>query len=330
MTDNRPDWMGWLSLTQSGVHVTGSMISVAPDGRGSTKATTETVTGTADGGSAVSLTTGSVLGTTGRTFSGRRAGDQVTLTYADSTGQLQAAVYRAAAQATFNAALTSWQAQLAQAKADADRAAADKKATDDRNAALAQAVIDRSRELQGWISFISDGTRNRIDGIARAKSDLQGAQTSVGTLRTHLAQLRTDATEPLSQYQACETVRYDYVNAMGYDFNDSLPYDRNNFATEATTLATNLTYVDQRVAQTQQAAAALASAIAASPLRVTGVLSPGDEQTTVDTYRTTAASVTKQLADLRVTDASIYATAQDLMAQGQAVWDTVKANHRCS
>src|SRR5579859_4357100 len=38
MTDNRPYWMGWLSLTQSGVTVTGSMISVEPDGKGSTTA----------------------------------------------------------------------------------------------------------------------------------------------------------------------------------------------------------------------------------------------------------------------------------------------------
>jgi hypothetical protein len=306
------------------------MINVEPDGKGSTKATTETVNGTTDGKLVVSLTTGSFLGTTGLTFSGRRSGDQITLTYADKTGQLQAAVYGAAAQATFNASLTSWQTQLAQAKADADQAAADKKATDARNNALAQAVIDRSRGLQDMISLLAGGTRNRINGVAQAASDLQGAQGVLGSLRTHLALVRTDATEPLSQYQACNVVRYDFVNTMGYDFNNSLSYDRNNFAAEAATLATNLTAIEQRVAETKQAAAALGYAIAASPLRVTGVLSPGDEQTTIDTYRATATAVAKQLVDLRATDASIYATAQDLMAQGQSIWNTVKANHRCS
>jgi len=330
MTDQRPNWMGWLSLTQSGVTVSGSMINVVPDGKGTTKATANAVTGTTDGGSALSLTTGSFLGTTSVSFSGRRTGDQIALTYADGTGQLQTATYRAASQAAFNDALSAWQLELTIAKAASDKAAADKKARDDRNAALAQAVRDRSADLQSLITLLSNGTSNRKGQIADAASDIKGEQSDLAALQSDLATLQKDSREPLDQYSACVAVRYDYNTSMGYDFNTALAYDRNAFTKVAQTIDTNLSAVDQRVAETQQAARALAAAIAASPLVVTGVLRPGDEQATIDTYRATAASVATQLASLRTTDASTYTAAQNLMSQGLSIWNTVKANHGCS
>ncbi len=330
MTDNRPYWMGWLALPQSGVSVTGSMITVEPDGKGSTKATTATVNGTTDGGSVVSLTTGSFLGTTGLTFSGRRSGDEMTLTYADKTGQLQAPVYRAVSQAAFNDALSSWQAQLAAAKGDADRAAAEKKATDDRNAGLAQAVKDRSNDLRSWISNLTSYNSRLLNDIASAKDHVNGGeQDALKTLQGQLVTLRKDSTEPLSQYQACSSVSYEFNSSMNYTFSSSLAYSRNQFASVATGLDTALAAVGDRIRSAQNASKALGTAIAASPLGVTGVASPGDEAQVIKTYSATADSVTKQLADLRATDAATYAAAQNLVAQGQAIWNTVKANHRC-
>jgi hypothetical protein len=330
MTDNRPNWIGWLALTQTGTSVSGSLITVDPDGKGSTIADTLTVTGSTDGANAVSLTTGSVFGTTGTSISGRRSGDQITLSYPNKTGQLQAAVYRAASQAAFNQLLADWQAQLGAAKADADRAAAAQKAINDRNAALAQAVRDRSADLKSLISLLASGTSTRKEQIASAVYDINGEQADLTHLQSDFNVLQSDAKEPIDQYKACVTVSYDFNVTMGYDFNTALGYDRGQFATVATTLQTNLGAVDQRTADIQAAAAALAAAITASPLTVTGVLAPGDEKATLDTYRATAASVTTQLATLRATDASTYASAANLLAQGQIIWNTVKAKHGCS
>ncbi|MBI3522037.1 MAG: hypothetical protein HY071_02910 [Chloroflexi bacterium] len=330
MTDQRPYWMGWISLTQSGTSVSGSLISVEPDGKGNTKATTNPVTGTTDGGSALTITTGSFLGTTGISFSGRRSGDQIALTYPDKTGQLQTATYRAASQAAFNDALTAWQLELALAKTAADRAAADKKAQDDRNAALVQAVRDRSAELQSMINQLNSGTANRKSQILDAASSIKGEQSDLTQLQADFATFQKDSREPLDKYGACTTARYDFMTSMAYDFNTSLVYDRNSFARVAQTITTNLSVIEQRVAETQQAAKALADAIAASPLSVSGVLAPGVEQATIDTYRSTATSVATQLASLRATDASVFASAQDVMNQAQAIWNTVKANHGCS
>jgi hypothetical protein len=330
MADNRPYWMGWLALTQSGVTVTGSMITVDPDGKGGTKADTETVTGTTDGGLAVSLTTGSVLGTTGSTFNGRRNKDDVTLTWADKTGKIQSAVYRAAARDGFNSALGAWQAQLAGAKADADRTAAEQKAIADRNAALAQAVRARSSELQDALSGMATGTTNRKNGITSASTYVAAERTALTTLQANLTKVQTDAKEPLDYYKACFTVRYDYEDTMGYTFDSTLGYQRDRFADISKDLTTNLGFVDQRVTEAQKAVGALAAAIAASPLRVTGVLAPGDEKATIDAYRATAATVTTQLADLRTQDSALYTAAQNLMAQGLAVWNTVKTSHRCT
>jgi len=330
MADNRPYWMGWLALTQSGVTVTGSMITVDPDGKGGTKADTETVTGTTDGGLAVSLTTGSVLGTTGSTFNGRRNQDDVTLTWADKTGKIQSAVYRAAARDAFNGALGAWQGQLAAAKADADRTAAEQKAIADRNAALAQAVRARSSELQDALSAMATGTTNRKNGIATASNYIAAERTVLTALQSNLTKLQTDAMEPLDYYKACFTVRYDYEDTMGYTFDSSLGYERDRFADISKELATNLGFVDQRVTEAQKAVAALAAATAASPIRITGVLGPGDEKATIDAYRATAATVTTQLADLRTQDSAVYTAAQNLMAQGLTLWNAVKTNHRCT
>jgi hypothetical protein len=330
MADNRPYWMGWLALTQSGVTVNGSMITVDPDGKGGTKADTETVTGTTDGGLAVSLTTGSVLGTTGSTFNGRRNNNDVTLTWADKTGKIQSAVYRAAARDAFNSALGAWQAQLAGAKADADRTAAEQRAIADRNAALAQAVRDRSRDLQDDLSAMATGTTNRKNGIASASNYVAAERTALTTLQSNLTKLQTDAKEPLDYYKACFTVRYEYFDTMGYTFDSTLGYQRDRFADTSKDLTANLGFVDQRVTEAQKAVSALAAAIAMSPLRVTGVLAPGDEKATIDTYRATAATVTTQLADLRTQDSALFTAAQNLMAQGLTLWNTVKTNHRCT
>jgi hypothetical protein len=306
------------------------MIDVEPDGSGSTKATNRTVTGVTDGGLAVSLTTGSFLGTAGVTMNGRREGDRVTLNYADKTGKIQSPVYRAASRDAFNLALASWQEELASAKTGADRTAAEQKAIADRNAALAQAVRDRSRDLENALSAMATGTTNRKNGIANASSYIGGERDASTTLQSNLTKLQMDAKEPLSYYQACSTVWYDFNITMDYTFNTTLDYQRSRFRDIAKELTTNLGFVDQRTSEAQAFVGTLAAAIAASPTRVTGVLLPGDEKATINTYRATAASVTTQLADLRGQEASVYAAAQSLMAQGQSIWNTVKANHRCT
>jgi hypothetical protein len=117
---------------------------------------------------------------------------------------------------------------------------------------------------------------------------------------------------------------------MDYSFNTTLDYQRSRFMDIGKELTTNLGFVDQRVSEAQAAARTLAAAIAASPIRVSSVLAPGDEKATIETYRATAATVTTQLADLRGQDVSIYAAAQNVMTQGQSIWNAVKTNHRCT
>ena len=177
---------------------------------------------------------------------------------------------------------------------------------------------------------MATGTANRKNGIANASSYIGGERTASTVLQSNLGNLQTDAKEPLSYYQACSTVWYDFNITMDYTFNTTLDYQRSRFTDIAKELTTNLGFVDQRVSEAQAAVKTLVAAIAASPIRVTGVLAPGDEKVTIDTYRATAASVTTQLADLRGQDGSIYAAAQNLMAQGQSIWNTVKANHHCT
>lgn len=329
MVDSRPIWMGWLSLTQTGKSVSGALTLAEPDGKGSTKATTHSVSGAIDGDS-LSLTTGMILGTVGMTFTGRRSNESVTLTYPSKTGELQAAPFRRASQAAFNEALAAWQQQLASAYADAERAAAAAKALAHRNASLAQVVKDRGADLRSAIAAVRTQTQRLNEQLADATTYSGRAQTAIKTLQSDLARVQRSASGTLDQYRACQTVRYDYEQSMGYTYNQTLGYERRQFANTVKELDTALGAVDARIASTERAATALVAAIANSPLRVDGTPAPGDEKQPIQAYRTTAATVAKELDTLRRLDITVLNAAQGLMGEGGAIWTRVKTAHKCA
>ena len=97
MADERPNDLNFLSLTQSGNTVTGYLTIVVPDGQGSTKAETISLQGTTDG-DAITLNANYFFGNA--VITGRRTGNQLVLSNATQSGQIESTVLTPASQAS--------------------------------------------------------------------------------------------------------------------------------------------------------------------------------------------------------------------------------------
>lgn len=112
MADDRPSYLHYLSLTQTGDMVNGYMIQVQPDQMGSTQGENISVHGNVDK-DAVTLMAKSFLELANVTMTGRRDGEQVILTYPTNSGTVASLVFVPASQNKFNEVVSVWQKQLA-------------------------------------------------------------------------------------------------------------------------------------------------------------------------------------------------------------------------
>ena len=99
--DARPSWMQYLSLTQTGPAVSGFLIVVRQAGSGTSSETHE-VSGSAESDSFTIRTTR--LGT----MTGRREGQNLAVTFPNSSGQVATTIFTPTSEASFNQALADW------------------------------------------------------------------------------------------------------------------------------------------------------------------------------------------------------------------------------
>lgn len=118
MVDKRPSDIDFLNLVQTGNTVRGYLIIITPNASvngsiptasGSTKSTTISLTGTADG-NAFYLSKTTLLNNW--EFTGRREGNQVILSYPSQSGQIGSRIMTPASQQEFNSLLYDWQGTL--------------------------------------------------------------------------------------------------------------------------------------------------------------------------------------------------------------------------
>ncbi|MGA7731497.1 MAG: hypothetical protein WCD37_09525 [Chloroflexia bacterium] len=310
MADERPTDVDFLSLTQSGVEVSGYLLVVTPDGNMSTKSTTIPLNGSADG-DVVTLNNPSTQGV----YTLRRSDNKLTLSYPSTKGQIGSRTLTPTSQEEFNNLLYTWQADLSTQKQFAEDFAA------------------KSKNLGDWINYIEymTGTFNKsieslrnilFQGLWSEASDIQG-------IRDALDQEKEEAAvRPMTCWQTTN-VAFHYNSNMKYYY-DQLGDHQDSFAKEVSSLETSLDQVAGYIAETQEAAKVLDEAIKNIPYSIDmdGPW-PGDEITPISNYQAAADAARSQLSDLKETDAANQTTADSLMAEGKSVLDDAEALVNC-
>lgn len=148
MADERPAWLGFLSLTQTGAAAAGYLLVVQPWKLGKTAGQTVPVHGNIDG-DAITLVASSLFNLANFTLSGSlQRNDQILLTAPTSSGYVETFQFVPASQNTFNTALAAWQQALASAYASQQQAEADATAQAKRQGAVVRANRTLSHALQ--------------------------------------------------------------------------------------------------------------------------------------------------------------------------------------
>lgn len=319
--DGRPNFIYFLSVTQTNNEVAGYLNNVRPDGRGGTQATTIPLNGTIDS-NVVTLYASS----TGRVYTlsrttGEDGGSRITFSFPTSSGGIAAEEVTPASQSDFNNLLSGWQASLSDEKQ------------------ITQDILAKSKKLGDWINYLNELTRsfNRAipsieEILDRSKNfstnytealDIQGMRAELSTLKEKAA------VRPMSCFDY-DSVDY-YYESEKYNY-DGLTKRRSEFAKEVSSLETSLSQVDAYVSETQDAAQVLEEAIQNSdyplPAGARGPW-PGDELTPISNYQAAADAAHNQLPALKATDAANQTIAASLMAEGKSVLDGAKALVNC-
>jgi PDZ domain len=110
MADQRPYYMDFLSLTQSGNEVNGFLTNITPDGRGGTHVNNIALKGTSDS-DAVTLSSSSIFG--GVVYTARLTDNQLTLSFPTNSGVVGVVTMTPASEIEFDGVLGLWQSDLA-------------------------------------------------------------------------------------------------------------------------------------------------------------------------------------------------------------------------
>ncbi len=318
MFDGRPDFIYFLSITQTGNEVAGFLNNVNPDGKGGTKATTLSLNGTTDS-DVVTLYASS----TGRVYTLSKTSAEdgslgFVFSFPTDSGQIAAHEVTPASQYEFNSLLATWQAAMS----DQEQ--------------VTQDILAKSKTLDEWINHIEQATGSFNDSIGSLQeilspginygnfytesSDIQGIRDELVTVKDKAAVKQMSCSD-------IESVDY-YYGSMKYNY-DELGKRRGEFAKEVSSLEASLSQVEAYITETQDAAQVLDEAIKNSAYPYGVEPFPGDELAPISSYQAAADAARNQLPDLKATDAANQTTADSLMAEGKSVLDGAKALVNC-
>lgn len=307
-SDSRPTEMLYLSLTQTGDIVSGSLIIVTPDGNGSTKSNTLPLRGTTDG-DAITLTADRLFGDL--VINGRKQGETIVLMFPTDSGNISTVAFAPTTDVDYNLLLSRWQEELA-------------------------AIHKESKRLTKLATALSgDVNAAKSTGITRNLTDIRSAlddeASALQHLEDNLAKLKYEASlRPMTCYQANSKVDYDYNSRMAYSYDSRLGYAHDKFKARLEELEERLSNVEPLVTKIKQEARALDQAIEDSKYPLPNLdIMPGDEAQALEHYKEVAASARNELPVLKATHSDILNEAKGIMREGEGILRATQASVRC-
>lgn len=318
VADNRPREILFLTLTQSGNTLAGSLTIVTPDSNGGTAAGTQDLTGIVDGDH-VDLKSYALH------FNGSRTGSTLLLSASTTNGYRVTYHFASKNEDAFNQVLTEWRRGLASAH---ERAIVEAAA----QASEREAITKLSHELTADINNIKN------TGIPTDLSDMEHAisdqRTAIEQMKNDLLALKRDAeATPMTCYQAYQVVGYDYSQKLGYDYRSTLGYSISTYQNAKGNLEKRLANVPDIVAKVTKDAAALQQALRTKRYQSpTPNVSPNDAKDLAVKYQAMASDAQSRLPQLQTEVDNIVEQAKQLIAEGKSVaqgaQSSVACNHR--
>lgn len=319
VADSRPHKIMHLVLTQTKDSVSGSLIIVMSDGRGSTKSDNLVLRGSTDG-NAITLISAKLLGDS--VINGRKQGEKIVLMFPTDSGSISNITFLSTTEDHFNQLLKQWQEELS-----INHSQQQKELTNIQNER--QKLTKLANALTEGINTVkSSRIRQNLDSL---KSALDYEQSVFHKLENDLAKLKLDASlRPMTCYQVNSVVDYDFNSIMMYSYDSNLGYAQSIFMDVLRELEDRLSNVEPLSTEIRQAAQAFNQAIKGSkyPLPELNTL-PGDEKRVLEQYQALAISVHNELTTLRAAHSDISNKAKEIMREGEVILNKTRALVRC-
>ncbi|MBP6367098.1 MAG: hypothetical protein KBA82_12470 [Nitrosomonas sp.] len=319
LADSRPHKIMHLVLTQTKDSVSGSLIIVMPNGRGSTKSNTLILRGTTDG-NAITLISTKFLEDS--VINGRKQREKIMLMFPTDSGSISNVTFLPATGDYYNLLLKQWQEELA---------AIHKQQQEELNA-----IQSEKQKLTKLAETLSDAINTakstRIkQNLDDLKSALEDEQFALQDLEDDFAELRGNASlRPMTCYQANSVVDYDYNSRMAHSYDSRLGYAHNEFMNQFEELEKRLLNVEPLATKIKQAAHALDQAIKDRKFSLPNLsVMPGDEKQVLEQYQVLATSASNDLLSLKAAHSGILSKAKEIMREGEKTLAKTQALVRC-
>lgn len=321
LADSRPDRMMYLVLTQTKNSVSGSLIIITPNSRGSTKSRALVLQGIADG-DAITLTSTRFLDDS-IVINGRKQRNTIMLMFPTDSGKILNIAFLPTAEDRYNQLLNQWQEEL------------------EVNYRLLQAESANAQKEKEKLTKLADDLSNAINSIKSSlieqnfedlKFALENEQFALENLENDLFDLKRNATvRPMTCYQANFVVSFDFNSRMAYSYNSKLGYASNTYSNRLKELEERLSNVESLSTEAREKAQRLALAIESSkyPLSKLRVL-PGDEEEALVQYQKLADLARQELPFLKATHLDILDKAKEIMKEGELILKETQALIRCN
>ena len=319
LADSRPHKIMHLVLTQTKDSVSGSLIIVMPNGRGSTKSNTLILRGTTDG-NAITLISTKFLEDS--VINGRKQREKIMLMFPTDSGSISNVTFLPATGDYYNLLLKQWQEELATSHKRQQRELTAIQSEKQKLTKLAETLSDSINTAK------STRIKQNLDDL---KSALKDEQFALQDLEDDFAELRGNASlRPMTCYQANSVVDYDYNSRMAHSYDSRLGYAHNEFMNQFEELEKRLLNVEPLATKIKQAAHALDQAIKDRKFSLPNLsVMPGDEKQVLEQYQVLATSASNDLLSLKAAHSGILSKAKEIMREGEKTLAKTQALVRC-
>lgn len=315
VADNRPHSIYYLKLTQTRESVSGSLMRVTPNNKGSTQSTIRQLTGTTDGAS-ITLISNQLFEKL--IINGVKDGKSIVLAFPNDSGSLVNITFKPGTDTEYNSMLKQWQIELSAIQIERDSINSEHRHLRKLSETLAE-------EIKRY-----KGSTIKAD-IDRIKSALNDEIHYYNDLEMYFADMAHDASvQPMSCHQAHGVVVSAFNSALTYQYNRLIGYNYNEYIVETNQLEQKLSNVDIFIEQTSQVAREFEQSIKnhKHPLPNLSVL-PRDEIPVINQYRQLVDSARQELNTMKTIHSDILNKARKLMVEAEALVNKTVSLVRC-
>ena len=315
VADNRPYEILYLTLTQPGTGLSGSLTIVTPDGKGSTKAKTQEISGIMDG-------THLDLKSYALHFDGNRTGSTLLLSISTTTGDRITYHFMPTTEDVFNKMLSEWRRTLSESYA--------REVRENTARSLEQDNISKLSDELG-----SDIQNIKNTGISSDLSNMEYAikdqKIAVEQIKGDFAALKNDAeVVPMTCQQAYQVVGHDYSQTLGHDFNSVLGNSVSVYQNAKKHLKDRLVNAPTVAGKATKEAATLQQAVHVSKYPLPErIVNPHDAMESVARYQALASDAQSRMPKLQMEVDNIVEQAKALMVDAKSIAKVAQSRVVC-